>query len=278
MSHKGAMRMQVTFSQKKTTLHKTSEGTKAESSGLKVTTESSPASPSQKAQLAKVLTKFSQFLAGGNLTAKNEGLRKDIGTMATNTESLKTKKEAIQTKIDNAVTGLDKAKALFEKNILGALIKGIANNIDAIMKNSVCQSIVKSVLMTKTRITPENITKETNNQAQKTEWTNTIQALGILKDDGKSLRISPENLEKIKTRLRTLETNRDASIDPMQIGSETKLCKLLIKSYEDRIAIKTAFKTDKAGIINSASSLAVAVITTIKGLLRNRHIKTEKPA
>jgi len=251
----------------KTKANKAATATHVQVTETNARSEIQTASLSQKEKLGKVFKALGHALAGGNITTKNEGLRKEVGNLATNTSSLSTKKTEINTSIDKAVTGLAKVKSLFEKNILGALIKNIAKNIDAIMKNSVCQSIVKSLLMTKTRVTPEDIVKKTDSQAQKTEWLSTIKNMDILRDDQKSLRITPENLDKIQTRLSDLEAqvSSEPSETNTKIGSEIKLCKILIKTYEDRLAIKEALKTDKAGIIEGSSKLAAVVLSTLEG-------------
>jgi hypothetical protein len=82
-----------------------------------------------------------RLFAGGNITSKNEGIRKEVGDIATNTEALNTKKADIRTKIDKVVTDVDKTKAIFDKYILGSLLKVLAANIDTIMKSRTFQSI-----------------------------------------------------------------------------------------------------------------------------------------
>lgn len=225
------------------------------------------ASQSQKNQLKEAFKSLSTMLAGGAITAKDEGLHRDIRTLAKNTKPLEAKQTDLTEKLDKAKAGIEKAKSLFEKNIIGTVIKAIITNIDGIMKNALCQSIAKSFLTTQTRITPEDILKKTPNPTQKTEWTNMIKDMGILREDSKkpSFRVTPENLATIQTRLSHLEaqTSNPHHAKNTEIGSEISLCKCLIKAYTERLEIKAALKSDQAGVITSASSLATAVAKTL---------------
>ena len=165
------------------------------------------ASLSQKTTLKDAFKSLANMLAGGSITTREKGLHKEIRTLANNTKPLEAKQTDLTEKLDKAKAGIEKAKSLFEKNIIGTVIKAIINNIDSIMKNAVCQSIAKSFLTTHTRVTPESILNKTPNAAQKTEWASMINDMGILREDSKkpAFRVTPENLAKIQTRLNTLE-------------------------------------------------------------------------
>ncbi len=94
-----------------------------------------------------------------------------------------------------------------------------------------------------------------------------INDMGILREDSKkpALRVTPENLEKIKTRLSHLEEQANNPNAPQDsgVGSEISLCKLLVKAYTERLEIKAALKADRAGVITGTSSLATAVAKTL---------------
>ncbi len=101
------------------------------------------ASQSQKSKLKDAFKALANTLTGGSIAARNTGLHKEIHTLATNTKPLETKQTDLTEKLDKAKAGIEKAKSLFEKNIIGTVIKAIINNIDSIMKNAVCQSILR---------------------------------------------------------------------------------------------------------------------------------------
>jgi hypothetical protein len=211
-------------------------------------TSSIPATPSQYARVKEALGSLVKSLAGELSPA-----RTTVGNQINDNTVITEKKTKVLDIVDKAKKGIGDLKNhlaskgwLFDESVISQFKKSIAENIDQLMKSQTCRTILKSILMTKTRITPEDILKKTENSIQKQNWDQNIKDWGLTLRNGKespSIRVTTENLRTIQTKEKELTDELTASTgrDPQTISSELALCKVLIKAYTPRLEMKANY-------------------------------------
>ncbi len=229
--------------------------------------ESIPATKSQYATVREALGTFAKSLAGDLSPA-----REKVGGVVNDNKVIKEKKADITSKMEKATTGVNALRTqlaskgwIFDISVISNFKKGIAENIGGMMKSKTCRNILKSVLMTNTRIVPDDIVKKTDNKPQKAAWAENITHWGLTLRDGKegnSLRVTRKNLEMIegKEKALTEELSGSGGRDPEIVRSELKLCQILIEAYTPRLAMKANYHA----LFKKGAELGAEVLSSLQ--------------